>query len=134
MGLSLTKQHPCVGKENGDGFSSEYVLMSFQNLTPPRVSLKLTALSESRRCQLQSQTGEKYPPYKGAWLKIDYSQKERDEPEYHEPPISSQAAIPLRPCPLNLVRRLSLESNLWPLMILVTVLSCTPVGGGGTGS
>ena len=34
LGLCVAKQHPCVGSENGYGFSPEYVLHSFQILTP----------------------------------------------------------------------------------------------------
>ena len=34
-GLHVARQHPCMGKENGDDFSLGYVLLSFQNLTLP---------------------------------------------------------------------------------------------------
>ena len=32
--LRVAKQHPCMGKESEGGFSPEYILVSFQTLTP----------------------------------------------------------------------------------------------------
>ena len=118
VGLLVSKQHPCVGNESEGNFSSGYVLMSFQTLKSSSGQPKLTALFETRP-SLPGQTGEN-PPYKGSWLKIGYSQEERDELEYPKLRISSQVILSFAALPIERVRRSSSESNLRPWVVLDT--------------
>ena len=113
-------QHPCEGKENGGGFSPEYVLLSFQNLTPPscKLSDRLPELNK----------GHAYPMY-ADWGKFSLwrrlagdrpSQERRDEPEYPNPRLAFKwphpCSLPIewgrRGCPPNV--------NLRPWVILDT--------------
>ena len=81
IGLRVEGQHLCVGTESGWGFSSGYILLSFQNLTHKTASPKLGFLLETGQCLLcvetlktQGETKEN-PPFKGGWQKIDLARR-----------------------------------------------------------
>ena len=70
VGLRVAKHHPCVGTECGGGFSSGYVLLSFQNLTPSSCQNRLTTLNWTKATPTKCMQTEENAPYKGGWLEI----------------------------------------------------------------
>ena len=75
VGLRMARHHPSVGTESEGGFSSGYVLLSFQILTPSSCQEQLTTLNWTKVTPTPCmQTGEN-PPYKGEWLEIGYHQE-----------------------------------------------------------
>ena len=75
MGLHVARHHTCEGTESGGGFSSGYVLISFQTLTSSRRQLSdwLNWTKETPTPCIQ--TGEN-PSYKGGRLEIGSARSE----------------------------------------------------------
>ena len=99
VGLSVTKQHLCLGKENGGGFSAGYVLLSFQYLTLPSSQPKADCSVRKQDHTYSGQIGEKSSIKRR--LVGDRPNKEgRDETEHPKPRISpeivpSYATLPI---------------------------------------
>ena len=86
--LSVSAVWACVGKKNRGCFSPGYVLLSFQNLKPLSSLPKADCPAWNKTTSTPYMQTGKNLLYKGGWLKIGYSQEERDEAEYPTPRLA----------------------------------------------
>ena len=103
VGLRVAKQHPCVGKKKGGGFSPGYVLASFPNRTIPSGKAKADHPVWNKSTPTPGKPEKILPIKELAGYRL--SQEVRDEQEYLKP--RSQVAPSFALYPFNEIKGLS---------------------------
>ena len=122
VGLYVAKQHPCVGKDSGGGFSPRYFLVSFQTLTSSSSQPK-AYLSVRNKTTPTSGHIEENHLYKGGWQKIGLARREGINQNTPNPGLAFRWSHSLflthwmgwRGCPMNanLLPKLVLDTQVW---------------------